>query len=87
MLPHNWDNDAADVLADEIEPTDAELAALECEMPVVLAEVELLDVQISLLDRRPNDLDRRRMRRAHNRLIGARRAAANIRPFPAGGVA
>jgi hypothetical protein len=87
MLPDNWDHDAAGALADEIEPTDAELAALEHEMPVILAEVELLDVQISLLDRRPTDWDRRRLRRGHNRLMGARRDVANLGRFAAGGAA
>lgn len=63
--------------ADGLEPSDAELDAIEAEMDVVLAEVELLDALIVLLDRPASEFDARRIRRAHHRVLGARRDAAN----------
>ncbi|MDK9494698.1 DUF6284 family protein [Streptomyces katrae] len=69
------------VLPPDLEPTDAELAAIEAEMPVVRAEVELLDALIAQLDRTPSEFDARRIRRARNRVLAARRDAAN-RQFP-----
>ncbi|MFF3647373.1 DUF6284 family protein [Streptomyces sp. NPDC002181] len=63
--------------SDGLEPTDAELNAIEAEMPVVLAEVELLDALIVLLDRPASEFDGRRIRRAHHRVLAARRDAAN----------
>ncbi|MGW3938474.1 DUF6284 family protein [Streptomyces phaeochromogenes] len=59
------------------EPTDAELDAIEQEMPVILAGVELLDAQIIALNHAPNELDTRRIRRAHRRVLTARRELAN----------
>ncbi|MCW8100811.1 DUF6284 family protein [Streptomyces tauricus] len=59
------------------EPTAAELDAIEREMPVILAGVELLDAQIIALNHIPNELDTRRIRRAHRRVLTARRALAN----------
>ncbi|MGW3416631.1 DUF6284 family protein [Streptomyces phaeochromogenes] len=59
------------------EPTFAELDAIEREMPVILAGVELLDAQINALDRTPNEVDARRIRRAHRRVLAARRELAN----------
>ncbi len=38
--------DAVTAFADFMEPTDAELDAIEQEMPVILADVDLLDAQI-----------------------------------------
>ncbi|MEU4952809.1 DUF6284 family protein [Streptomyces lavendulae] len=61
----------------DLEPTDAELDAIETEMPLVLAEVELLDALIAQLDRTPNEFDARRIRRARNRVLDARRDLAN----------
>ncbi|MFD8148207.1 DUF6284 family protein [Streptomyces sp. NPDC059708] len=61
----------------DLEPTDAELDAIETEMPVVLAEVELLDALIAQLDRTPSEFDARRIRRARNRFLDARRDLAN----------
>ncbi|SEC64591.1 DUF6284 family protein [Streptomyces sp. PAN_FS17] len=69
--------DAAIAFADWIEPTDTELDAIEQEMPVILADVELLDAQIITLDRTPTELDTRRIRRAHRRVLVARRDLAN----------
>ncbi|MGW4687690.1 DUF6284 family protein [Streptomyces sp. NPDC004244] len=64
-------------LPPDLEPTDAELHEIEAGMDVVLAEVELLDALIVLLDRPASEFDARRIRRAHNRVLAARRDAAN----------
>ncbi|MEU0452155.1 DUF6284 family protein [Streptomyces sp. NPDC006129] len=69
--------DAVTAFADWMEPTDAELDAIEQEMPVILADVELLDAQIITLDRIPAELDNRRLRRARRRALAARLALAN----------
>ncbi|MEV0990995.1 DUF6284 family protein [Streptomyces sp. NPDC049949] len=63
--------------SDGLEPSDAELNAIEAEMPLVLAEVELLDALIVLLDRSASEFDGRRIRRAHRRVLAARRDAEN----------
>ncbi|MFF5254866.1 DUF6284 family protein [Streptomyces leeuwenhoekii] len=68
---------AVTAFADFMEPTDAELEAIEREMPLVLAQVDLLDAQIVCLDRVPNELDTRRIRRALGRVLAARAALAN----------
>ncbi|GGO55852.1 DUF6284 family protein [Streptomyces lasiicapitis] len=70
--------DAVTAFADWIEPTGAELAAIEREMPVILADVDLLDAQIITLDRTPNELDDRRIRRARRRALAARVALVNL---------
>jgi hypothetical protein len=69
--------DAVTAFADFMEPTDAELDAIEVESPLILAEVDLLDAQIITLDRTPTELDARRIRRARNRVLAARRDLAN----------
>ncbi|MET8974357.1 DUF6284 family protein [Streptomyces sp. NPDC004539] len=69
--------DAVTAFADWIEPTAAELDAIEREMPVILADVDLLDAYIVTLDRTPSELDVRRIRRARNRALAARVALAN----------
>jgi hypothetical protein len=69
--------DAVTAFADFMEPTDAELNAIEQEMPVILAGVDLVDAQIIALDRTPTELDNRRIRRARNRVLAARRDLAN----------
>ncbi|MFE6408613.1 DUF6284 family protein [Streptomyces sp. NPDC057837] len=69
--------DAVTAFADFMEPTDAELDAIEQEMPVILADVDLLDAQIITLDRTPTELDNRRLRRARRRALAARIALAN----------
>ncbi|MFD9880091.1 DUF6284 family protein [Streptomyces alboflavus] len=69
--------DAVTAFADWIEPTGAELAAIEAEMPVILADVDLLDAQITTLDRTPSELDDRRIRRARRRALVARVALVN----------
>ncbi|MFE0246007.1 DUF6284 family protein [[Kitasatospora] papulosa] len=61
----------------DIEPTAAELDAIEQEMPLIRAEVELLDSQIMTIDRPANELDTRRVRRARNRVLAARRDLTN----------
>ncbi|MGW0600647.1 DUF6284 family protein [Streptomyces sp. NPDC002776] len=63
--------DAVTAFADFMEPTDAELEAIEQEMPAILAGVELLDAQIATMDRTPTELDSRRIRRARRRLLAA----------------
>lgn len=69
--------DAVTAFAEFMEPTAAELAAIEREMPVILADVELLDAHIVTLDRVPNELDARRLRRARRRALAARVALLN----------
>jgi hypothetical protein len=69
--------DAVTAFADFMEPTDAELDAIEQEMPVILADIDLLDAQIIILDRVPTELDNRRLRRARRRALAARIALAN----------
>ncbi|MCL7424247.1 DUF6284 family protein [Streptomyces sp. YS415] len=69
--------DAVTAFADFMEPTDAELDAIEQEMPVILADVDLLDAQIATLDRTPTELDVRRIRRARRRALAARVALIN----------
>ncbi|MFD0214328.1 DUF6284 family protein [Streptomyces hirsutus] len=69
--------EAVTAFADFIEPTAAELDAIEREMPVILADVDLVDAQIIALDRTPSELDARRIRRARRRVLAARRELAN----------
>ncbi len=69
--------DAVTAFADFMEPTNAELDAIEQEMPVILADVDLLDAQIITLDRTPTELDERRIRRARRRALAARVALVN----------
>ncbi|MFZ4192107.1 DUF6284 family protein [Streptomyces pseudogriseolus] len=69
--------DAVTAFADFMEPTAAELDAIEREMPVILADVDLLDAQIVTLDRTPTELDERRIRRARRRALAARVAQLN----------
>ncbi|MEY9993047.1 hypothetical protein ABIE67_005079 [Streptomyces sp. V4I8] len=69
--------DAVTAFADFMEPTDAELDAIEQEMPVILADVDLLDAQIITLDHIPTELDTRRIRRARRRALAARVAFLN----------
>ncbi|MCX4737349.1 DUF6284 family protein [Streptomyces antibioticus] len=69
--------DAVTAFADWIEPTAAELDAIEQEMPVILVDVDLLDAHIVTLDRTPTELDARRIRRARRRALAARVALLN----------
>ncbi|WP_405796699.1 DUF6284 family protein [Streptomyces longwoodensis] len=69
--------DAVTAFADFMEPTAAELAAIDAEMPVILADVELLDAHIITLDRTPTKLDTQRIRRARRRALAARVALLN----------
>ncbi|CAL9499472.1 hypothetical protein SUDANB58_03419 [Streptomyces sp. enrichment culture] len=69
--------DAVTAFADFMEPTGAELDAIEREMPVILADVDLLDAHIVTLDRTPTELDNRRIRRARRRALTARVALLN----------
>lgn len=69
--------DAVTAFEPFMEPTNAELDAIEAELPAILADVDLLDVQIFALDRVPNELDTRRIRRAQHRVLAERAALAN----------
>ncbi|CAL9553855.1 DUF6284 family protein [Streptomyces sp. enrichment culture] len=69
--------DAVTAFADFMEPTAAELDAIEREMPVILADVDLLDAYIVTLDRTPTEMDARRIRRARRRALAARVALLN----------
>jgi hypothetical protein len=69
--------DAVTAFADFMEPTAAELDAIEQEMPLILADVDLLDAQIITLDRTPTEVDARRIRRARRRALAARVAYLN----------
>ena len=69
--------DAVTAFADFMEPTAAELEAIELEMPVILADVDLLDAHIATIDRTPTELDERRIRRARRRALAARVALVN----------
>ncbi|WP_329313297.1 DUF6284 family protein [Streptomyces sp. NBC_01278] len=63
--------------SDGLEPSDAELDAIEQELPLILARVDLLDAEIMTLDRTPTEIDDRRIRRARDRVLAARRDLAN----------
>ncbi|MFJ8110050.1 DUF6284 family protein [Streptomyces sp. NPDC096132] len=69
---------AVTAFADWLEPTAAELDAIDTEMPVILADIELLDAHIATLDRVPSELDTRRLRRARRRALAARLELANL---------
>ncbi|MCX5005337.1 DUF6284 family protein [Streptomyces sp. NBC_00638] len=69
--------DVVTAFADFMEPTNAELDAIELEMPAILADVDLLDAQITTLDRTPTELDVRRIRRAYRRVLATERDQAN----------
>ncbi|WP_459249199.1 DUF6284 family protein [Streptomyces youssoufiensis] len=68
--------EAVTAFAPWMEPTDAELGAIEAEMPLILAEIDLSDAQIIALDRTPSELDERRVRRARRQALAARAALA-----------
>ncbi|MFE6801537.1 DUF6284 family protein [Streptomyces sp. NPDC057681] len=69
--------DAVTAFSPFMEPTDAELDAIEQEAPLIDAELELLDVQIALLDRKVTAFDERWVRRAANKVLAARCEVAN----------
>ncbi|QDY81029.1 hypothetical protein FQU76_14500 [Streptomyces qinzhouensis] len=77
MVPDLTIADAAIAFAPWLEPTAAELDAIEAEMPLIAAEIDLLDVQITTLDRVPSELDGQRVRRVRRRALAARRDLAN----------
>lgn len=79
--------DAVTAFADWIEPTTAELDAIERELPLILADVDLVDAQIITLDRTPSELDVRRIRRARRRVLAERLALANRTTGQTGGAA
>lgn len=63
----------------EVEPTAADLAAIDAEWPLIAAELDLLDAEITLIYAEdhggPSPLDWRRVRRAKARVT---RTAAKI---------
>jgi hypothetical protein len=69
--------EAVTAFAEWLEPTNAELDAIDSEMLVITADLDLLDAQIITLDRAPSELDAQRIRRAWRRLLTARRELAN----------
>lgn len=80
--------DAVTAFEPWLEPTGAELDAIDLEMPAILADVDLIDAQITTLDRTPTELDIRRIRRAYRRVLAAERDQANrAGASTAGGVA
>jgi uncharacterized protein DUF6284 len=60
---------------DSLEPTPADLAAIEREEPLLTAEIDMLTAEIGILDAAerggPSPLDWRRLRRANRRVIRA----------------
>ncbi|MFE6158894.1 DUF6284 family protein [Streptomyces sp. NPDC056486] len=78
--------DAVTAFEPWMEPTAAELDAIELELPVILADVELLDAQIITLDRTPTELDARRLRRARRKALAARVTLANAAATAGAGV-
>ncbi|MDQ1047384.1 DUF6284 family protein [Streptomyces sp. V4I2] len=70
--------EAVTAFADWLEPTDAELDAIETEMPVILADIDLLDAYVSTIDRTPTELDQRRLRRSRRRALAARVELTNL---------
>ncbi|MFD5736529.1 DUF6284 family protein [Streptomyces sioyaensis] len=87
MSPIVTVQDVVTAFADWIEPTDAELDALELELPAILADVDLIDAQIITLDRTPTEMDARRIRRAHRRVLTERRVLADRTAGATGGAA
>ncbi|MET8031404.1 DUF6284 family protein [Streptomyces sp. NPDC005345] len=69
--------DAVTAFADFMEPTDAELSAIEAEMPLILADVDLVGAQITAMGHAPNDIDARRVRRALARVLAERAKLTN----------
>ncbi|MGW0968748.1 DUF6284 family protein [Streptomyces sp. NPDC002516] len=86
MSPIVTVQDAVTAFADFMEPTDAELDAIEREMPVILADVDLIDAQIIAMDHVPNEVDTRRVRRALARVLAERAKLTNrtVGTIPAG---
>ncbi|MGW7609177.1 DUF6284 family protein [Streptomyces sp. NPDC054766] len=76
--------EAVTAFADWLEPTDAELDAIETEMPVILADIDLLDAYIATLDRTPSELDARRLRRARRKALAARLELTHLAATTAG---
>ncbi|MFE5139077.1 DUF6284 family protein [Streptomyces fagopyri] len=79
--------EAVTAFADFMEPTDAELDAIESEMPLILADVDLIDAQIIAMDHTPNEVDTRRVRRALARVLTEYRVLANRTTDAVGGAA
>jgi hypothetical protein len=69
----------------DMEPTTADLDAIEAEWPVIEAELAILDAEIAVLSTAggPSPMDRRRLRRARRRLLAelGHRAAVDDGPW------
>lgn len=76
-VPTVQDAITADACWDWLEPTAAELDAIDRELPAIAAEVDELDAQIICMTHLPNELDARRLRRARRRVLAARRELTN----------
>ncbi|MFJ7304201.1 DUF6284 family protein [Streptomyces sp. NPDC099088] len=70
-----------------MEPTDAELDAIDREMPLILADVDLIDAQITAMDHGANEVDARRVRRTLARVLTEYRILANRTTDTVGGAA
>jgi hypothetical protein len=72
----------------DMEPSAADLAAIESEWPLIEADLAVLDAEIAALSHAvgPAPLDWRRLRRSRRRLLAGlgHRAAAGDGPPPAG---
>lgn len=81
--------DAVTAFAEWMEPTEAELSAIESELPLILADVDLIDAQIIAMDHTANEVDARRIRRALARVLAERTKLTNrtADTTPAGGAA
>jgi hypothetical protein len=69
--------EAVTAFAPWLEPTDAELEAIEREMPAIEADIAAMDEQITAPVRPVRDLERRRIRREGRRALSARRELTN----------
>ncbi|WP_371555613.1 DUF6284 family protein [Streptomyces longwoodensis] len=69
--------EAVTAFAPWMEPTDAELDAIELEMPAILADADLVDAEIAALETRSAELDARRTRRARRKALATRVVLAN----------
>ncbi|MGW1533099.1 DUF6284 family protein [Streptomyces aureus] len=69
--------EAVTAFANFMEPTAAELDAIELEMPAIRADVDLIDAQIIAMDHTPNEVDTRRVRRALARVLAERAKLTN----------
>lgn len=79
LAGHTPNRRTVDLLVD-LEPTAADLVAIEVEMPAILADLERLDDEqrAARPNTRPDTLDDRRQRRARRQLAARRIAEINV---------